>query len=324
MEPTTPALEISSHPNYIEDASLLHEPDVSTIYLMNNTPNFSAYEQITKAKAEDQNPTITIKSEHSHSEQPNFIPLQPRSILRSGERTKTTIARLAENEKRETKDEIIENLNITLNQHSPILNENSGSTPKNSTFNSATKKTRQTRLFKGQIIENDIFEEKVFSSVVVQRSRYSKFKEKVEGLTKNVYLEILFNILVIYALFADDVRTICLPKSTDTILDSITVVCICVFTIEIFVSLIIRKGYFNSFFFYLDIISTLTLFFDLTYVYEELFYKSAYHFKLVFSIPFCLVSPTVSKFPEPAGQPESAPEQVVWSNSSTMISSSSA
>lgn len=267
MEPTTPALEISSIPNYIEDVSLLHEPDVS-IYIMKHTPNFSANEQIAKNQTEDQN-TQNIKNERQS--QQNFVPLQPRSILRSGERTKTTIARMAENEK---KDEIIENLNINLSQKSPTFKDSLGSSPspKNS---SATKKTRQTRLFKGQIIENDIFEEKV-TGVVVQKSRFSRFKDKVEGLTKNTYLEIFFNILVLYALFADDVRTICLPKSTDTILDSITVVCIFVFTAEIVVSLITRKGYFSSFFFYLDIISTLTLFFDLTYVYEEIFYKSAY------------------------------------------------
>ena len=267
MEPTTPALEISSIPNYIEDISLLHEPDVS-IYIMKNTPNFSANEQIAKNKSEDQN-TQNIKNERPS--QQNFVPLQPRSILRSGERTKTTIAKMAENEK---KDEIKENLNnITLSQKSPTFKDSLASpSPKNS---SATKKTRQTRLFKGQIIENDIFEEKV-TGVVVQRSRFSNFREKVEGLAKNTYLEIFFNILVLYALFADDVRTICLPKSTDIILDSITAVCIFVFTAEIVVSLITRKGYFNSFFFYLDIISTLTLFFDLTYVYEEIFYKSAY------------------------------------------------
>lgn len=43
------------------------------------------------------------------------------------------------------------------------------------------------------------------------------------------------------------------------------------FTIEIILSIICKKGYFNSFFFWLDLISTITLILDLTWVSDKLF-----------------------------------------------------
>ena len=260
------------HPNFIKDPTA-HELDVSSNYFFENTPNFPTNPQI--LKTEEIKPTpLSIKAEHSHHSIPILSPLNPKPILRKDERNKTTSPLNIENTKAFSavkKDEIIEVYN-----KSPSFKDSMSISPNSGT--GLTKKGRQTRLFKGQIVENDIFEEKEDKKNVPElrkKSLFGKVHNIAVKLAENTYLEIFFNILVFYALFADDFRTIVLPKSADYYMDSITVVCIFVFSSEVLVSIVIRKGYFNSFFFYLDILSTLTLFFDITYVYEQVFYKSA-------------------------------------------------
>jgi len=243
MLETSAQLDISSHPNFIEESFLL--PQVSN-HLIKNAPNFSDNPQINKPEPEDLKSAINMKGEHSHRSQPNIVALMPRSILRNNERTKTTVSKLAVLMKKDEK--------VNDDQKSPSLKEfnNEGPTPEHTNVSATSKKARGTRLFKGQIVENDIFQEKVLNPVIVKKTKWILFKKKVELMTENRYLELLFNLMIFYALFMDDFRTIFLPQSTDVILDSITVGCIFVFVCEICVSLITRKGYFNSFFFYLD------------------------------------------------------------------------
>jgi len=92
MLETSAQLDISSHPNFIEESFLL--PQVSN-HLIKNAPNFSDNPQINKPEPEDLKSAINMKGEHSHRSQPNIVALMPRSILRNNERTKTTVSKLA-------------------------------------------------------------------------------------------------------------------------------------------------------------------------------------------------------------------------------------
>lgn len=264
----------STHPNFIDDQSLFHNNEAVNNYLiLENTPNFSANNPSEQIEGTEMEMKPKIKLENSHQSLISVNPLIPKPILRSNEKNKTYTPKLMGFSPL-VKDEINENADRSPTNKVLRINDSS---PNNNEFVSSAsrKKNRQTRLFKGQIIENDIFEEKTSVPIVAKPTRFSKIYTFVQKMTENTYLEFFFNILVFYALFADDIRTIFLPKSADVVMDSITFLCIFVFTCEIFVSILIRKGYFNSFFFYLDIVSTLTLFFDLTYVYEQVLYKSA-------------------------------------------------
>lgn len=73
-------------------------------------------------------------------------------------------------------------------------------------------------------------------------------------------------LITIYALFFDDLRVMFIPMSADDVFYVITAVCLILFLIEIFVSCIGKPGYFNSFFFWLDIVSTLSLIFDIGWI----------------------------------------------------------
>ncbi|CAK82558.1 unnamed protein product (macronuclear) [Paramecium tetraurelia] len=96
---------------------------------------------------------------------------------------------------------------------------------------------------------------------------YQEEKEKypmLNRLLENVISQLLVNLLTLYALYGDDIRIICFDKRADSTFDGITIFCIIIFSTEIVITSIVRQGYFNSFFFWLDIISTVSQILDIT------------------------------------------------------------
>ncbi|CAD8078076.1 unnamed protein product [Paramecium sonneborni] len=96
---------------------------------------------------------------------------------------------------------------------------------------------------------------------------YQEEKEKYPMLVRlleNMLSQVLVNLLTIYALYGDDIRIICFDKRADSTFDGITIFCIIIFSTEIVITSIVRKEYLNSFFFWLDIISTVSQILDIT------------------------------------------------------------
>lgn len=65
-----------------------------------------------------------------------------------------------------------------------------------------------------------------------------------------------------YALFADDLRILILPKSADLPLDILTIIAITLYLIELVLSIIAIEKYFLSFYFWVDLVSLLSMFPD--------------------------------------------------------------
>lgn len=86
------------------------------------------------------------------------------------------------------------------------------------------------------------------------------------AILDNGYFNLIVSIFTIYALFGDDFRILVTSKGADNVFNGILMVCMVIFIFEIFLSVKVVKGYFNSFFFWLDVISTVTLVLDLTWV----------------------------------------------------------
>ena len=85
-------------------------------------------------------------------------------------------------------------------------------------------------------------------------------------IMENNWFNLLINFAIIYSLISDDVRILSFSKSSDNIFDSFTILAICLFTFEIVISIFVNHSYFNSFFFWLDTISTITLILDLSWI----------------------------------------------------------
>jgi len=82
---------------------------------------------------------------------------------------------------------------------------------------------------------------------------------------------VLTTALTFYALFGDDFRLAATHKRTDILFDLLTIFCILIFTLEILAFSVGKAEYFMGFFFMLDVVSTITLLMDLTWIGNALF-----------------------------------------------------
>ena len=87
----------------------------------------------------------------------------------------------------------------------------------------------------------------------------------------NVWFQTFTTLITIYALFGDDLKTAEFDKTTDGAFDILVFSATAIFAIEICINSLGRAGYFNSFYFWLDIVSTATLALDVSFISESVF-----------------------------------------------------
>ena len=79
-------------------------------------------------------------------------------------------------------------------------------------------------------------------------------------------VNLLTTLMTIFALFGDDIRLAFFTKEVDFTFYNLTLICLIGFTLEISLNCICQDDYFNSFYFYLDVISTISLIADIKYI----------------------------------------------------------
>jgi len=94
------------------------------------------------------------------------------------------------------------------------------------------------------------------------------YNSKVERLLNHNAFAVLMTVITLYALFGDDVRILAFPKAADNYFDALTLIAILMYTIEIILSCIDSRAYLGSFFFWLDLISTLSMVFDVSVIFS--------------------------------------------------------
>jgi len=77
-------------------------------------------------------------------------------------------------------------------------------------------------------------------------------------------------LITVYALFFDDIRMIAFPKEKDDIFYGITLFGICAFAIELIAAMCSIDDYNFSFFFWLDLVSTLSMVPDCGWIWDPL------------------------------------------------------
>ena len=77
-------------------------------------------------------------------------------------------------------------------------------------------------------------------------------------------------LITIYTLFGDDFRQLATPKPADDYFYSFTVLSLALFILEIILSSIVKENYFLGFYFWLDLISTISLIGDIGWLMEDI------------------------------------------------------
>ena len=99
------------------------------------------------------------------------------------------------------------------------------------------------------------------------------FSRKYERYLDNIYFNLFITLITIYALFGNDFQAACFTRHSDIYFDIFSLISMGVFFIEIILSFFLKKGYRFSFFFWLDIISTLSLLFEISWLQDALYLK---------------------------------------------------
>ena len=133
---------------------------------------------------------------------------------------------------------------------------------------------------------NDIDKEELFSRQSTSKfanifsenkNGYNGKHKKMEKMLENVVFSVIVNLFTVYALFGDDLRILIMPKSVDIYFNMLIIFCILSFFTEIFLSIFTKEEYLFSFFFWLDVLSTLTLILDFTWIHEEFSSSTFFH-----------------------------------------------
>ena len=91
------------------------------------------------------------------------------------------------------------------------------------------------------------------------RKAGQKMKRKLERIIDHYIVVIFMTFITVYALYFDDIRILVFPKSADDIFYGITLIGMIAFLVEIIIASYAKDGYIYSFFFWLDLISTVTM-----------------------------------------------------------------
>ena len=104
----------------------------------------------------------------------------------------------------------------------------------------------------------------------VKVKKQSKCQRCISKFIDAWYTAVVMTAVTIYALFGDDIRFICLPIVVDDAWYAMTSVSIALFLIEIVLALYSKFEYWCSFFFFLDLVSSLSMIFDVGWVMDQL------------------------------------------------------
>ena len=120
------------------------------------------------------------------------------------------------------------------------------------------------------------------SSAFMYKPRQNKFSKLYHNLVETLWYKILSVILALLALYSRDIVFAFLPQFIDFIILDIGLSFIFIFLfIEWILYSISHYNYFLTFFFWLDIIGTISIIFDIPYITHNLFYDNYNNSKLI-------------------------------------------
>lgn len=96
----------------------------------------------------------------------------------------------------------------------------------------------------------------------------SPWRVKLARFMNHWSVTLLMTIITLFALFGDDLRLAFFSKSADETFNYITSFALGLFVVEITLNSLCQDGYFNSFYFWLDVVSTVSLITDISWIWD--------------------------------------------------------
>ena len=103
-----------------------------------------------------------------------------------------------------------------------------------------------------------------------QKKQKPKWKIWIIKLLDHPFTALFMTIIAVYSLFFDDIRSLALDPKWDELCFGITTACMFLFSLEIVLASIAKDDYFLGFFFWLDVISTLSMIPDIGWIWNAI------------------------------------------------------
>ena len=97
-----------------------------------------------------------------------------------------------------------------------------------------------------------------------------RWKIHLRKLLDHIYWTLWMTILTIYALFGDDLRMLAFTKKVDDRFNSISILCLFFFALELILGTLCKQEYVLSFYFWLDFIAMVSLIPDIGWIWNPL------------------------------------------------------
>ena len=101
----------------------------------------------------------------------------------------------------------------------------------------------------------------------------SQCKKNIKKLLQNIVFQVFITLIALFSLFSDDIRMAAFDASADLTFDIIHMILILIFFVEIILNWIALEEYRFSFYFFLDVISSLSILLDISML-TELMYNN--------------------------------------------------
>jgi hypothetical protein len=99
---------------------------------------------------------------------------------------------------------------------------------------------------------------------------FYKMRSKLEKIVNSNFFVIFFMILTFFIMFIADIQNCLLPSDSDNIINALQTTILVLLTIEIILTCLAKEGYINSFFFWLDLVSSLSIIQDIGFIFDPL------------------------------------------------------
>ncbi|CAD8047499.1 unnamed protein product [Paramecium sonneborni] len=159
----------------------------------------------------------------------------------------------------------IDEISQKQNRQMSFQNMESGSDVRSS----QNKQGQQRQLMAKRTIRRMNSRIKARQSIILPRALNTSITTKISQLVESIPFSILMGIVTVYALFGDDIRILTVNKDGDDAFFVLTIICMFCFTLEIALTCITKHEYINNFYFWLDVISTATMFLDIGWITDE-------------------------------------------------------
>jgi len=101
--------------------------------------------------------------------------------------------------------------------------------------------------------------------------KVNKKKVFVKKMLNSIPVNIFISLITIYVLLADDLRELVGTKQMDMACDVMSIICFVIFVVETVLAFWIEKRYRWSIYFFLDVLSTVALIFDVEFIIQDSF-----------------------------------------------------